>query len=54
MKPDDSSIDDVLNQCSENIDSGTLRFHGMSYEQGVQAGIEWVIGFTEDDPMPEK
>jgi len=50
----EDEIDDVMNTCSEVIDSGDSHFEGMSYEQGVQAALDWVLGRTEDHPFPEE
>lgn len=47
-------IDEVLNQVYEAIDQGERRFPGMSYEQGVEAALEWVIGNRDEDPYPEE
>jgi hypothetical protein len=43
-RPTESEIDDVLNQCMETADNGGSKFPGMSYEQGVQAALEWMRG----------
>lgn len=40
-------IDDVLNTCAEALDSGS-KFPGMSYEEGVEAAIRWLL----DDGNP--
>lgn len=29
------------------------RWPGMSYEQGVEAGIQWLVGDTDDNPMED-
>ena len=42
MKPDQSEIDDVINECAEHENSGTSKYSGMTYEQGVKAAIEWL------------
>ena len=48
-KPEQSEIDDVLNQCLDSEDTGQSKFPGMSYEQGVKAGIQWL---TEEFENP--
>lgn len=53
LSPSDAEIDEVLNQCSEQIDRGRSKFPGMTYEEGVQAGIEWALGRHESNPMEE-
>ncbi len=50
VKRTDDEIDEVLNVCADaEIDGGN--FHGMTYEQGVEAGIRWLTkdGFGEDE-----
>ncbi len=53
MKPTEKEINDVLNQCVEAEETGESRWPGMSYEQGVKAGIEWVLGQTIDNPLDD-
>ena len=53
MKPTEREINDVLNQCVEAEETGESRWPGMSYEQGVKAGIEWVLGQTTDNPLDD-
>ncbi len=48
MKPEKKEIDDVLNQAVEAMDAGT-KWPGMSYEDGVEAAIRWMLG---DGPNP--
>lgn len=49
-KRSDKEIDAVLNQAAEQIEEGS-KWPGMSYEQGVEAGVKWVLGETDDNPM---
>ena len=49
--PSQSEIEDVLNECSENEQEGIAKFPGMTYEQGVKYGIEWVMGESDENPM---
>lgn len=44
----DNAIEAVLNTCAEMEDEGKTNVPGMTYEQGVKAGIEWVTskGYT--------
>lgn len=46
-------IDDVLSDVLVQIGEGGSRFPGMTYEEGVQAALQWVIGDTEEHPYPE-
>lgn len=45
----DKEVDRILNWCVEAEDE-VSNFPGMSYEQGVQAGIQWITGDTDDSP----
>jgi hypothetical protein len=45
--PTDAEINDVLNECNDNIDSGKRKYPGMSYEDGVKAALEWLL-FSPD------
>lgn len=47
-----ADIDDVMNEAMEAQDEGS-KFPGMSYEQGVTAGINWVLGNTSENPMED-
>lgn len=47
----DKQIDDLLNKCVDQIEEGTSTANGMTYEEGIKAGIEYVTGDSEDDPM---
>jgi hypothetical protein len=52
-EPEPSQIDEVLNQAYEITDEGPSKFPGMSYEGGVIAGIEWMRGDRDEDPMED-
>lgn len=45
----EKEIYDQIDKANENIESGD-GFHGMSYEDGVKAALEWVLGM-DDAPM---
>lgn len=51
-EPTDEQIDEVLNQCMEQFDKGGSRWAGMTYEQGVKAAIDWMLG-EGDNPMED-
>lgn len=54
IKPTEEAIDAVLNECAERINSGESKFSGMSYEDGVKAAIEWVLGYGDSaSPMAD-
>jgi len=45
--------DDLLNRCADLDDSGKNPFFGMTYAQGVQNGINWMLGDMDEDPLEE-
>ena len=49
-----SKVDRVLNTCVEREESGDSPFWGMTYEQGVEQGIRWLLGETDYDPVAEE
>lgn len=49
----DEEVDALLNELDGQINVGGSRFSGQTYEQGVQEGIRWLLGETEDHPYPE-
>ena len=48
----DEEIDNVLNAAVALADSRENPYFGMTYAQGVEVGIQWVVGqcFEEDGP----
>ncbi len=46
-------VDRVLNWAADAADKGVNHFPGMTYEQGVENGIRWVIGDNNDAPDAE-
>ncbi len=49
----DEVIDDVLNKAAQAVDDGGSSWPGMSYEQGVQAAIDWLVGHAENPMVDE-
>ena len=47
----EKEVDDLLEVVAEHEDEGTVQFPGMSYEMGIRAGIEWLLGYRADYPM---
>lgn len=47
--------DEILEELGQALDiiddENHSGFHGMSYEEGVQAALEWVLGDTDNTPM---
>jgi len=52
LKVEQNKIDEILNDCAEAHESGS-NFHGMTYEQGVEAAILWVTGQIKCHPLNE-
>lgn len=50
----EQEINDLLNECMKAEENGTQRYPAMSYEQGVKAGIEWLLEYTNDHPLEEE
>lgn len=51
IKRSDEEIDAVLNKVADQTDQGGTKYFGMSYEQGVAEGINWITGNQEENPM---
>ncbi len=51
LKRSNKEIDDCLNSAAAWEEKGGSGVPGMTYEQGVKAGIEWAIGDTETHPI---
>lgn len=49
----ESAIDAILNVCAEREEEGNSAVPGMTYEQGVKAGIEWLTGKHQPHPLDE-
>ena len=47
-----AEIDEQLNKASETLDEGS-KFFGMSYEEGILAMFDWLVGNREDAPMDQ-
>jgi len=50
VKQSENEVNRVLNQCSEAQEMGESIAPGMSYEDGIKAGIEWLLGWTNTNP----
>jgi len=46
-------IDDLISRALEYVHTGKSKFHGMSYEEGIVAALEWVTGESDEDPMAD-
>lgn len=43
----EEEIDELINQCVDSEETGESKYHGMTYEQGIKAALEWVQGYGE-------
>jgi hypothetical protein len=48
----EADVNTLLNVCAEAVDAGS-RLPGKSYEEGVQAGILWLLGYSNNHPLDE-
>lgn len=53
MKPTDKEIKQQADHAHDVEMEGT-GFSGLSYEEGVYAALEWVLGETEEKPYPQE
>lgn len=47
-------IDELLNNARHSADEGVTRFSGQSYEEGILAAIDWLVGDTDEHPYPDE
>lgn len=47
----EDEVNEQLNAANEASDSEGSRWPGMSYEEGVDAALRWVMGWGDDPPM---
>jgi len=48
----EEEIDEVNNRIMEAMVEGT-KFSGMTYEEGCQYMLQWLIGEIDEDPMEQ-
>jgi hypothetical protein len=51
IKRTDEETDELLNKCSDQENKGGSKYPGMTYEQGIQAGISWLLGYADENPL---
>lgn len=54
LKRTDKEIDDQLNSAAAWEDHGRSAVPGMTFEQGVSAMWQWLIGDIEERPIAEE
>lgn len=47
-------IESQLDEAIKQADTGESRFFGMSYEEGVAAALDWVLGHVSEAPIPNE
>ncbi|MHA1962928.1 MAG: hypothetical protein ACW99U_22290 [Candidatus Thorarchaeota archaeon] len=52
--PTDAEIDDVLSKCFDEMENGSTKYSGMTYEEGVVAALDWAFGTSDADPMMDE
>ncbi len=49
IKRSEQEVDEVLNFAAEALDEGS-KYPGMSYEEGIQNALLWLLGELDDRP----
>ena len=52
VKRTDEEINNLLNTAAEVEFEGS-KYPGMTFEQGIQEGIDWILGHQAECPMGE-
>lgn len=47
-------VDAQLDKTISAIEEGTTRWAGMTYEQGVDNALRWVMGDSDEPPMEDE
>jgi len=47
-------IEDMIAKAGLYLENGATAVGGMTYEEGVDAALRWVLGETEDEPIEEE
>jgi hypothetical protein len=50
---DESEVEDYLADKLPDGAEGPSKWPGMSYEQGVDAALRWVMGWTDEKPLED-
>lgn len=51
ITPEEKEINDLLNACSDQENEGGSKYPGMTYEQGISAAINWILGHESINPL---
>lgn len=52
-RPTDSQIEDVRDLALDYTTENRTKFPGMTYEEGVEAALSWVMGESSENPLEE-
>ena len=47
----EDEVNTLLDRCMMAEETGNSEYPGMSYEQGIKAGIEWLTSRKADHPL---
>jgi hypothetical protein len=53
MERTEEEIQEQIDKAMEQRHTDPGKWSGMSYEQGVEDALEWVLGSSDDAPMDE-
>ena len=45
-------IEHVIGNCIEQMEDGSSRYPGISYEEGIEQALRWVLGEDDDEEWP--
>jgi len=54
MKPTTNEIEDEMYRAADWTSAGMTAYSGMTYEQGVESALSWVLGHTDEKPIEEE
>ena len=46
-------VNSVIDAAAVMIERGRSKFPGMTYEEGVRAALDWLLGSIDDHPMED-
>ena len=49
----EEEISAMMEICITQISAGGSKWSGMTYEEGVRACLDWLIGDSDDNPMAD-
>lgn len=53
MTPTKEQIEAELGRAIEQVEKGCSKFFGLTYEEGVDNTIRWMLGESDEAPMDE-